>query len=144
MSKLGTRMRGNTLDRYFGHAIQGINYENVIIKFLERFRDGTRLTTIMKTKALLATIIGVGLSLSANAQPGKYPGETVELTSLPASVQQTIKQKAGGGEVVRVIREDDPDGKWNYEVIVRNGAEESAFEVSPKGAFVKQHTEARK
>lgn len=98
----------------------------------------------MKTKAMLATIIGVGLSLTATAQPGKYPGETVELKSLPSSVQETIKQKAAGGEVVRVTREDDPDGKWNYEVIVRNGGEESAFEVDPKGTFLKQHAEIRK
>jgi len=96
------------------------------------------------TKAVLATVIGVGLTLSATAQPGKHPGEMVDLKSLPASVQEAIKQKAAGGDIVRVIREDDPDGKWNYEVIVRNGGEESAFEVSPKGTFLKQHTETRK
>ena len=71
------------------------------------------------TKAVLMTAIGVGLTLGAAAQPGKHPGEKVDLKSLPASVQETIKQKAAGGNIVKVLREDDPDGKWNYEVFVK-------------------------
>ena len=39
--------------------------------------------------------------LGAAAQPGKYPGEKVDLKSLPASVQQTINQKAAGGQIVK-------------------------------------------
>ena len=70
------------------------------------------------TKAVLIMAIGVGLALSAGAQPGKHPGEKVDLKSLPSDVQQTIKEKAAGGNVVKVMREDDPDGKWNYEVFV--------------------------
>src|SRR5436190_20630810 len=49
------------------------------------------------TKAALAIAIGVGLALGAAAQPGKHLGEKVDLKSLPASVQQTINQKAAGG-----------------------------------------------
>jgi len=66
------------------------------------------------TKAVLITAIGVGLTLSAGTQPGKHPGEKVELKSLPASVEEAIQQKAAGGNIVKVLREDDPDGKWNY------------------------------
>jgi hypothetical protein len=96
----------------------------------------------MKTmKAVLAIAIGVGFTLGASAQPGKHPGERVDLNSLPASVQQTIKQKAAGGDIVRVLREDDPDGRWNYEVVVRTNGKESGFEVDPNGKFVKQHNE---
>ncbi len=51
------------------------------------------------------------LACSANAQLKEQPGEVVELKSLPASVQQTINQKAAGGEVVQVKREDDTNGK---------------------------------
>jgi uncharacterized membrane protein YkoI len=94
----------------------------------------------MKTaKALLAIGIGVGLTLGAAAEPGKHPGEKVDLKSLPASVQQTISQKAAGGQIVKVLREDDPDGKWNYEVFVKANGKESLFEVDPNGNFVKQH-----
>jgi hypothetical protein len=93
------------------------------------------------TKAVLAIAIGVGLTLGAAAQPGKHPGERVDLKSLPASVQETIKEKAAGGEIVKVFREDDPDGKWNYEVFVKANGKESGFEVDPDGKFVKSHNE---
>ena len=91
------------------------------------------------TKAVLAIAIGVGFTLGAVAQPGKHPGEKVDLKSLPASVQQTINQKAAGGSVVKILREDDPDGKWNYEVFVKANGKESGFEVDPNGKFVKHH-----
>ena len=88
-------------------------------------------------KAVLAIAIGVGLTLGAAAQPGKHPGEKVDLKSLPASVQQTINEKAAGGQIVKVLREDDPDGKWNYEVVVRSQGKEWGFEVDPKGKLLK-------
>ena len=96
----------------------------------------------MKTKrAVLAMAIGVGLTLGAAAQPGKHPGEKVDLKSLPATVQETIKEKAAGGDIVKVLREDDPDGKWNYEVFFKANGKESGFEVDPNGKFLKQHSE---
>jgi len=55
--------------------------------------------------------ISVGLTLGAAAEPGKHPGEKVDLKSLPASVQKTVNEKASGGQIVKVLREDDPDGK---------------------------------
>jgi len=91
------------------------------------------------TTAVLAIAIGAGFSLSAAAEPGKHPGEKVDLNSLPAAVQNTIKEKSAGGQVVKVMREDDPDGKWNYEVLVKASGKESKFEVDPNGSFVKQH-----
>ena len=91
------------------------------------------------TKALLTIAIGVGFALGASAQPGKHPGEKVDMKPLPASVQETIKEKAAGGNVVKVMREDDPDGKWNYEVVAKANGKESKFEVDPNGNFVKQH-----
>ena len=93
------------------------------------------------TKAVLAIAIGVGLTLGAAAQPGKHPGERVDLKSLPASVQETVKEKAAGGEIVKVFREDDPDGKWNYEVFVKANGKESGFEDDPNGKFVREHSE---
>ena len=91
------------------------------------------------TKAVLAIAIGVGFTLGAAAQPGKHPGEKVDLKSLPEAVQKTITEKAAGGNVVKVMREDDPDGKWNYEVLVKANGKDSKFEVDPNGNFVKQH-----
>jgi hypothetical protein len=90
-------------------------------------------------KTVLAIAIGVGLTLNATAQPGKHPGEKVDLKSLPVSVQQTINGKAAGGQIVKILREDDPDGKWNYEVFVKANGKQSGFEVDPNGKFVKNH-----
>ena len=53
------------------------------------------------TKAVLAITIGIGLTLGVAAEPGKHPGEKVDLKSLPESVQKTINEKAAGGQVVR-------------------------------------------
>jgi hypothetical protein len=105
------------------------------------FACGERNVSMKTTKAVLAIAIGVGLSLSAGAQPGKHPGEKVDMNSLPQSVQQTIKDKAEGGQIVNIMREDDPDGKWNYEVHVKGNGKDSKFEVDPDGKFVKQQNE---
>jgi hypothetical protein len=40
-----------------------------------------------------------------------------------------------------VLRVDDPDGKWNYEVFVTTSGKESGFEVDPNGKFQKQYSE---
>jgi hypothetical protein len=60
------------------------------------------------------------------------------------SVQQTINQQASGGEIVEVKREDDPDGRWNYELVARTSGKEWGFEVEPNGKFLKEHTQFRK
>ena len=99
----------------------------------------------MSTKKLILTaVIGIGLASSvAAAQQVGQPGEPVQVKSLPAPVQQTITQKAAGGEIVRVKREDDANGKWNYEVVVRSQGKEWGFEVDPNGKLLKTHDEKR-
>jgi uncharacterized membrane protein YkoI len=100
---------------------------------------------VVKTiKAALITAIVAGLALGVAAQATEHPGEKVDTKSLPTAVQQTINQQAAGGEVVAVKREDDPNGKWNYEVVVRTSGKEWGFEVDPNGKFLKKHTELRK
>jgi uncharacterized membrane protein YkoI len=94
----------------------------------------------MKIKHLLvAAVVSAGLAFSVAVQAGAIKGETVELKSLPAEVQKTIHEKAAGGQVVRVHREDDKDGKWNYEVVVKTDGKEWGFEVDHNGKFVKKH-----
>ena len=102
-----------------------------------------RNTNVKTNKTVLAAAISAALAFSASAQTSVQPGEKVDLKSLPASVRQTINQRAAGREIVQVKREDDANGKWNYEVVVRTNGKESAFEVDPNGKFVKQHTESR-
>ena len=96
------------------------------------------------TRAVVTAMVGVGLACSAAAQLKEQPGEVVELKSLPASVLQTINQKAAGGEVIQVKREHDTNGKWNYEVVVKTNGKESGFEVDPNRKLQRQHSEIKR
>jgi uncharacterized membrane protein YkoI len=98
---------------------------------------------VKTTRVFLIAIIGAGLACSVAAQVTEQPGEKVQVKSLSASVQQTISQQAAGGEIVRVKREDDANGKWNYEVVVRSQGKERAFEVDPNGKLLKTHGEKK-
>jgi uncharacterized membrane protein YkoI len=91
------------------------------------------------TKLLLAAAVSAGLALSSVARAGEHMGEKVDMKTLPAAVQKTITEKAAGGKIVRLEREDDANGKWNYEVIVKTDGKEWGFEVDPKGKFLKKH-----
>jgi Peptidase propeptide and YPEB domain len=114
-------------------------------KFLSGHREAAqRRISVKTTRAVLAAVIGAGLAFGAVAQAKEQAGEIVSLKSLPSSVQQTIKDKAAGGEIVRVKREDDANGKWNYEVFVTTNGKEWAFEVDPNGKFLKTHGEIKK
>lgn len=98
----------------------------------------------MKAKSLLLTsVISAGLACGVTAQAREQPGEMVQVKSLPASVQQTINQKAAGGQIVRVKREDDVNGRWNYEVVVRSQGKEWGFEVDPNGKLLRTHGEKK-
>ena len=123
----------------FPRGLRSFNDGNVMLNVWTVLLLGRSVKTMKTTKAVLAMAISVGLTLGAAAEPGKHPGEKVDLKSLPASVQKTVNEKASGGQIVKVLREDDPDGKWNYEVFVKANGKESLFEVDPNGNFVKQH-----
>jgi uncharacterized membrane protein YkoI len=99
----------------------------------------------MKTrKLLIAAVVSAGLACSLAVQAGEHKSEMVQLKSLPAAVQKTITEKAAGGEIVSVQREDDKDGKWNYEVVVKTNSNEWGFEVDHNGKFVKKHDDHKK
>lgn len=69
-------------------------------------------------------------------------GEPVDLNKLPAAVQKTIKEKAAGGEIVRIEKESD-NGKWNYQVYVNTKGKEWGFEVDKNGKYLGKHDEAK-
>lgn len=99
----------------------------------------------MKTvKLLLAAVVSVSLSFGMVAQAGEHKSEIVDMKTLPAEVQKTITEKAAGGTIVRVQREDDKNGKWNYEVIVKTDGKEWGFEVDPNGKYMKKHDDHTK
>ena len=99
----------------------------------------------MKTaKLLLAAVISASLAFSVSVQAKEQKGEMVNMKSLPANVQKTINEKAAGGEIVRIHREDDTNGKWNYEVFVKTNGKDWGFEVDPNGKFLRKHTDIKK
>ena len=94
------------------------------------------------TKLLVAAIVSVGLAFGVIAQATEEKDiELVDLKSLPAAVQKTINEKAAGGEIVRVEKEND-NGKWNYEVVVKTKGKEWGFEVDKAGKYLGKHDEA--
>jgi uncharacterized membrane protein YkoI len=99
----------------------------------------------MKTmRLLLAAVVSASLAFGMAAQAGEHKGETVDMKTLPEAVQKTITEKASGGEIVKVKREDDTNGKWNYEVVVKTGEKEWGFEVDPNGKYLKKHDDHNK
>ena len=99
----------------------------------------------MKTMNLLLVAgLSAGLAFGIAAQAGEHKGEAVDIKSLPAPVQKTITEKAAGGKIVRVEREDDKSGKWNYEVVVKTEGKEWGFEVDPNGKYLKKHDDQNK
>jgi len=95
----------------------------------------------MKNSIMLVAMTGGGLVLSGITQAQDQPGEMVKMQSLAANVQQTIKQQAAGGQIVTVKREDDANGKWNYEVTVKSNGKDWGFEVDPNGKILKKNGE---
>ena len=90
-------------------------------------------------KLLIAGVVSAATAFGLAAWAGEYMGEAVEMKTLPQPVQTTITEKAAGGEIVKVQREDDKDGKWNYEVVVKTtNGKEWAFEVDPNGKFIRR------
>ena len=91
-----------------------------------------------KTKLVTALVASLSLPLAVFAQTAEH-SETVDQGKLPEAVQKTIKEHAAGGDVVRVQREDDNDGRWNYEVVVKSNGKEWGFEINHQGKFVRKH-----
>ena len=99
----------------------------------------------MTTRNLLVTaLVATGLVVSSAAWAAEEMSEAVDMNSLPEAVQKTIKDKAAGGDVVGVKREDDKNGKWNYEATIKKEGKEWCVEVAPDGKFVKKHQEKAK
>ena len=99
----------------------------------------------MKTaKLLLAAVISASLAFSVSVQAKEQKGEMVDIKSLQATVQKTINEKAAGEEIVRIHREDDTNGKWNYEVFVKTNGKDWGFEVDPNGKLLRKHTDIKK
>ncbi len=93
---------------------------------------------------IVITAVSAVLGLSSSLLAGEHLREPVKLKELPAAVQKTITEKAAGGKILWVAREDDADGRWNYETVVKSEGKEWGFEVAPNGDFVRRHDMAQR
>jgi len=99
----------------------------------------------MKLRNLgVAAAVSAVMGLSPALLAGERMSEPVNMKDLPAPVQKTITEKAAGAKIVHLTREDDSDGRWNYEVVVKSEGKELGFEVAPNGDFVRQHDMAQR
>ena len=97
----------------------------------------------MKTiKLFVAIAVSAGVAFTVARATEESTEQPVDMKTLPAAVQKTIKEKAAGGEIVRVEKEDDK-GKWNYEVVVKTKGKEWGFEVAKDGKYLGKHDEAK-
>jgi uncharacterized membrane protein YkoI len=68
--------------------------------------------------------------------------EIVQMSSLPAAVQTTIKNKAGSNEIVKIEKKTE-EGKTVYEAVVNKKGTEWSIEVDANGKFLKQYQESK-
>lgn len=96
----------------------------------------------MRTTKLIAAIaVSASLAFGVAAQAHEEKEETVDMKSLPAEVQKTLKEKAGDNEIIRVEKETR-HGKTVYEGVVKKNGKEWGIEVDTNGKFLKQHDES--
>ena len=94
----------------------------------------------MKTRNLIAAgIVSAGLALGVTAQ-AKHEETQVEMKDLPAQVQNTIKDKAGSDQILRIEKETRK-GKECYEAVVSKDGKETAIQVDASGKYLGTHDE---
>ncbi len=87
-------------------------------------------------------MVSAGLAFGVAAQAHEEKEETVDMNSLPAAVQKTLKDKAAGSEIVRVEKETE-HGKTVYEGVVNKNGKEWGIEVDANGKYLNQHDESK-
>ncbi len=93
----------------------------------------------MKMKNLIvAGVVAVALSTGVAVQANHEKEEAIDMKSLPAAVQKTMKAEAKGGKIVRVEKEGT-----NYEAVVEKNGKQSGVEVNADGKVVNRHDESK-
>ena len=94
--------------------------------------------TMKITKLIPAIVISAGLTFGVVAQA--IEESPVEMKDLPAAAQNTIKEKAGNDQIVR-IQKESRKGKECYDAIVNRNGKETAIRVDASGKFLGTHQE---
>jgi hypothetical protein len=94
--------------------------------------------TMKITKIIPAIVISAGLTFGVVAQA--IEESPVEMKDLPAAAQNTIKEKAGNDQILR-IQKGTRKGKECYDAIVNKNGKETAIRVDANGKFLGTHQE---
>src|SRR5213592_5131588 len=90
------------------------------------------------TKLIPAIVISAGLTFGMAAQA--IEETPVEMKDLPTAAQNTIKEKAGNDQILR-IQQETRKGKECYDAIVNKNGKEAAIRVDSNGKFMGTHPE---
>jgi hypothetical protein len=90
------------------------------------------------TRLITVTAISASLVFGLAAQAQE---ETpVEMKDLPTPARNTVKQKIGNQQIIRIVRETE-NGKEFYDAVVNRNGKEVGYRVEPDGKFVTAHPE---
>ena len=95
----------------------------------------------MKIRVLIPTLlVSAGLMFSAGVQAGekKHEEHSVNMSDVPAAVQQAAETEAKGGKIVRWEKE----GK-NYEAVIEKDGKQWGVEISAEGKVLSKHDEGK-
>ena len=95
-----------------------------------------------KTIAAISIAVIGSLSCPVFLTAAEEKEEIVQMSSLAAVVQTTIKDKAGSNEIVKIEKKTE-EGKTVYEAVVNKKGKEWSIEVDANGKFLKQYEESK-
>ena len=95
----------------------------------------------MKAKNLItAAAVSAALlfSVAAQAKEEKHEEQTINISDVPAAVQQAAQAEAKGGSIIRWEKEGA-----NYEAVIQKKAKQICVEMDGNGKVLSKHNEAK-
>jgi hypothetical protein len=85
-----------------------------------------------------AVSAALSLSVTAQAKEEKHEEQTINISDVPAAVQQAAQAEAKGGSILRWEKEGA-----NYEAVINKNGKEIGVEMDPNGKVLSKHNEAK-
>ena len=95
-----------------------------------------------KTIAAISIAVIAGLACPPVYSAEEENEETFKMSDVPAVVQTTIKEKAGGSEIDKIEKKTE-NSQTVYEAVVNKSGKEWGIEVDANGKFLKQYEESK-
>jgi plastocyanin len=95
----------------------------------------------MKAKNLVtaaAVSAALSFSVAAQAKEEKHEEQTINISDVPAAVQQAAQAEAKGGSIIRWEKEGA-----NYEAVIQKKEKQIGVEMDSNGKVLSKHNEAK-